>query len=74
MKQLGVLAALCLAFASCNKEKLPVPQQQSEVMIPSTVATAAPGFPEGFESGNKTAYAAGNVSLNSGSWNFMKRL
>ncbi len=29
---------------------------------------SAPGFPEGFESGTKTAYTSGSVTLGSGSW------
>lgn len=72
MKHFSVIALLCLLFASCTKDKLPVPQQQ--VTAPATVETSAPGFPEGFESGSKTAYAAGNVSLSSGLWNFDEAL
>lgn len=74
MKHLGVMACLCLLFASCTKDKLPVPQQQPVDMVPATVETSATGFPEGFETGSKTAYAAANVSLNSGIWNFDEAL
>ena len=72
MKHFSVIALLCLLFTSCIKDKLPVPQQQTTA--PATVETSAPGFPEGFESGSKTAYAAANVSLNSGIWNFDEAL
>ena len=36
--------------------------------ITFTTATMQAGFSEGFEAGGKTAYAAGNVSLGTGSW------
>jgi endonuclease G len=72
MKHISVIALLCLLFTSCTKDKLPLPQQQ--VTAPATAETSAPGFPEGFESGSKTAYAAANVSLNSGLWNFDEAL
>lgn len=36
---------------------------------PAPVAIAATGFPETFESGSKTSYAAADVTLGSGSWN-----
>ncbi|HEV7473286.1 MAG TPA: DNA/RNA non-specific endonuclease [Pyrinomonadaceae bacterium] len=36
--------------------------------ITLTTATMQAGFNEGFEAGGKTAYAAGNVSLGTGSW------
>ncbi|KUG09091.1 T9SS type A sorting domain-containing protein [Solirubrum puertoriconensis] len=35
----------------------------------SLVRAQTPNFPEGFEAGSKTGYAAGNVTLGSGSWN-----
>ena len=36
--------------------------------ITLTTATMQSGFNEGFEAGGKTAYAAGNVTLGTGSW------
>lgn len=73
MKNLGVIALLCLLFASCTKDKLPVPQP-ADTYEPATVQTAAAGFPEGFETGSKAAYAAANVNLSSGTWNFDEAL
>ena len=52
-------------FASCSKSE-PTP----EVPVAATVlqSVSAPGFPEGFETGTKTAYTTGSVTLGSGSW------
>lgn len=47
---------------------------RQEAVPASPVATAisqnasAPGFPEGFESGTKTAYTSGSATLGSGTW------
>ncbi len=72
-KHFGVMALVCLFFASCTKDKLPVPGQ-NQTSLPATVETLVSGFPEGFESGSKAAYALGNVSLTSGIWSFDEAL
>ena len=59
--------ALCLSMAGCNHEQ--TPQPQNALTAASTAANVqAPGFPEGFETGAKGSYAAGTVTLGSGSW------
>lgn len=62
------LAALSLSTYACQSELLPSP---AAIPTPSLVANATTaGFPETFESGAKTAYAAGAVTLGSGAWTF----
>lgn len=46
---------------------------ESATYSPYALRTAAL-FPEGFESGTKTSYTAGNVSLGSGQWTFSNAL
>ena len=62
-----VVAALCLGLAGCGRDQTPTPQGDIAVANTST-NVSAPGFPEGFEAGTKTSYAAGTVTLGSGSW------
>ncbi|WP_046243931.1 hypothetical protein [Hymenobacter terrenus] len=52
-------------FASCSKSEL---TPDVPIATTTTQYASAPGFPEGFETGTKTAYATGNVTLGSGSW------
>ena len=60
------VAALCLGAAACGRETTPEP---AAIAARATTANAtAPGFPEGFETGTKAAYATGTVALGSGSW------
>jgi endonuclease G len=66
------LAALVL-LASCTKDiTAPAPESGTgETTVVSTrlrTMAIAQTFSEGFESGSKTAYAIGNVTLGSGSW------
>ena len=49
----------------CAKPEL-VPGTPTTVSVQQDVAAA--GFPEGFETGTKTAYTTGSVTLGSGSW------
>jgi hypothetical protein len=69
MKQLlRYLAAPLLGatlLAACARQE-PTPRLAPAINI-SQDATA-PGFPEGFETGTKTAYTTGSVTLGSGSW------
>ena len=62
-----VVAALCLGLAGCGRDQMPTPQGDIAVANTST-NVSAPGFPEGFEASTKTSYAAGTVTLGSGSW------
>ncbi|WP_223847338.1 hydrolase [Hymenobacter montanus] len=54
-----------MLFASCSKSEL-TPGTPAAVVTKTNVS--APGFPEGFDTGTKTAYATGSVTLGSGSW------
>lgn len=59
---------LAILFAACKKESIepiqPAPAYQRAASTEAVVTLS-----ENFESGSKTAYAAGNVTLGSGSWN-----
>ena len=61
------VTALCLGSAACSREQAPEPPTAQTRL---TANATAPGFPEGFESGTKTSYAVGTVTLASGSWTF----
>lgn len=64
------VAVLTFTIASCTKEQItPAPAPPLKGVV-NEVNVAAVSLTEGFESGAKTAYAAGNVTLGSGSWNF----
>jgi hypothetical protein len=52
-------------FVSCSKSEL-TPIAPTTAVVSQNVS--APGFPEGFETGTKTAYATASVTLGSGSW------
>ncbi|ASZ12033.1 DNA/RNA non-specific endonuclease [Chitinophaga pendula] len=70
-RALLLLTGFIALFAiSCRKEAINDPQRP-EAHDHRTVSaeTTYPGFPEGFESGTKGAYAAGDVTLGSGTWN-----
>ncbi len=61
------LAASLLSFSvlSCAKqENAPTPV----VAVVSSADVSSAGFPETFETGTKTAYTTGSVTLSSGSW------
>ncbi len=82
MKKLRLIlsfATIALFFYACSPEKeyadtaYPSSAQRSQGNINMITAISA-GFPETFESGTKTAYAAGNVVLSSGTWNLNEAL
>ena len=52
-------------FASCSKSE-PLPASSTAAITLQNAS--APGYPEGFETGTKTAYTTGSVTLASGSW------
>ena len=56
-----------LLFASCSKSEL-TPDTATPAAAAILQSVSAPGFPEGFETGTKTAYTTGSVTLGSGSW------
>jgi hypothetical protein len=52
-------------LAGCARQEA-VPASPAAISIGQNAA--APGFPEGFEGGTKTAYTSGSVTLGSGAW------
>ncbi|WP_230688082.1 hydrolase [Hymenobacter jeongseonensis] len=52
-------------FVSCSKSEY---RPEVPTAAPAAQQVAAAGFPEGFETGTKTAYTTGSVALGSGSW------
>jgi endonuclease G, mitochondrial len=75
MKKIKYLVAILLMgtiVVSCSKIDEPMPTTYSPQGKPTndaqSVMAVVAGFPETFESGTKTAYAAAAVSLTSGSW------
>lgn len=71
MKKIALYLLFILFVQSCQKDELLTGADQPGST--STLRIAAT-FPEGFESGTKTSYTAGNVSLGSGQWNFTDAL
>ena len=59
------LLGVAALFAGCSKSEM-VSVAPSAAVASQNVT--APGFPEGFETGTKTAYTTGSVVLGSGSW------
>ncbi|MBC6991847.1 hydrolase [Hymenobacter sp. BT491] len=57
---------LSLSVLSCAKQEMVSP---TPTAVSASADVSAAGFPETFESGTKTAYTAGSVTLGSGSWN-----
>jgi endonuclease G, mitochondrial len=64
---LACVLSISLLFTACKKNIDPVNIDSPSGSTPITELTT---LTENFESGAKTAYAAGNVTLSSGSWNF----
>ena len=63
---LACVLSISLLFTACKKNIQAVNTDPSS----STAGTELTTLTESFESGTKTAYTAGNVTLSSGSWNF----
>ncbi len=72
---LSAIFAVLVAFGSCTKvnKDSALPGQNSITTHAANRAIYS-GFPETFESGTKTAYAAANVTLSTGSWNLSDAL
>jgi endonuclease G, mitochondrial len=62
----GILS-ISLLFTACKKNVETISNDTSTITSAKTELTT---LAENFESGTKTAYAAANVTLSSGSWNF----
>lgn len=60
-----------VVFSSCKKEIISNPDQEltQQETVNTLYQKVYTGFPETFESGTKTAYAAADVTLSTGSWN-----
>ncbi|MBB6498707.1 DNA/RNA non-specific endonuclease [Pedobacter cryoconitis] len=76
MKIKNLLFASCisLAFASCSKDAMqePVPVKPNQSALSSrqnAAVQAATVITEDFETGSKSAYAAADITLSTGSWN-----
>lgn len=74
LKKLSLMAVLCLGLAACKKENQVQPetvlfeQKLNSKAVASGEQSIVAGFPENFESGNKTSYTTASVTLGSGSW------
>ena len=64
--------AMLLTIQSCKKENSNTEsynEHDTILAVHNFKSVVYSGFPETFESGTKTAYAAANVTLLTGSWN-----
>jgi len=63
---------LTLTFAGCSKDlkNSPTPPKNGDTTVTTPPAPVPYTITEDFEQGSKTAYAAADVSLSTGSWNF----
>ena len=74
LKQLSLMAILCLGLAACKKENQIQPettlfeQKLNNKAVTANAQAIAAGFPESFESGSKTSYTTASITLSSGSW------
>lgn len=69
IRKLLIYVSLILVIASCRKDNAPInPPTTEPVVIPPAPKPYA--ITEGFETGSKTAYAAADVQLTTGVWNF----
>lgn len=64
------IIAAALIVVSCQKEQAPTPIANKDQTVAATTAATTTTLSESFESGTKSAYATGNVTLSSGSWSF----
>ena len=61
-------ALISLSVLSCAKQELDPTTSAPAAVAATTQDVSATGFPETFETGTKTAYTTGSVTLGSGSW------
>jgi endonuclease G len=64
-KKVLIYLVLALAIASCKKDNKTTEPDPAPVVVPKTYTIT-----ENFESGSKSAYAAADITLSTGSWNF----
>lgn len=72
--------SVTILFSNCRKDRYDATPVSDTASSPANTGTSATGtiaarsvytgFPETFESGTKTAYAAADVTLSTGTWNF----
>ncbi|WP_212003931.1 DNA/RNA non-specific endonuclease [Chitinophaga sp. HK235] len=67
MRHCFVLCLGSILFAACKKEATMQPQEVNSTRVSASTESVV-RLSEDFESGSKTAYAVGNVTLTSGSW------
>ncbi|MBW8683387.1 DNA/RNA non-specific endonuclease [Chitinophaga rhizophila] len=65
-----VALSLLIFTTSCKKDKATKTPTSPAKGIEKNVTAKTVAFPEGFETGTKSAYASGNVTLGTGSWHF----
>ncbi|MEI7803516.1 MAG: DNA/RNA non-specific endonuclease [Bacteroidota bacterium] len=64
------VVAVTVFISSCQKDKLIEKNFQSPIENINAGLRISTGFPETFESGTKTSYSNGTVTLSTGSWYF----
>jgi endonuclease G, mitochondrial len=73
MKKLGLLLLTLMIINSCTKKEnefgSPAVNNSAAAVRAQQNRSVYTGFPEAFETGSKTAYAAADVVLSTGSWN-----
>ncbi len=74
MSHTKLLVAVVLLFTACSCKKSSIIKENDTSTTPKTALTASTGFTESFETGTKTSYAAADVTLSSGTWNFSDAL
>lgn len=70
LKSTLAFSMLIMLFYSCTKEQIIAPEVAGNSENINSYQFVYAGFPEGFESGSKGAYAVADVALSTGSWNF----
>lgn len=65
-----LFVAVLLLLAACSCKKNNDSRQTTPIPTAVTAKTESAGFTESFETGNKGSYAAADVTLSSGTWNF----
>lgn len=70
LKKLSFVAMLCLGLAACKKDNEVAPELTVKKLSLQSSALATTNTLEDFESGSKTAYTTGSVTLSTGSWTF----
>ncbi len=75
--QLGLLLISFLFLSGCKHTQTPIPHTSAHLHEEDFAVSGGGvylGWPETFESGTKTSYSAGNVTLSTGVWNLTDAL